>query len=318
MTDRLRFSTTGQRRRMEISRVDVFVFVEGMHDRPFYDRLCNEHLDSLSCQYSVHTGAELNADGRTGGGKQRLLSYFEYLRESDGLYNTRFGKKKIAFFFLDKDVDDIAGEVRQSPHITYTEPYEVENYLFLHGNIIEACASAAALDVGSVRAEIGKPAHWRSKVFREWKEWVILCLFSHLNNLDVGCRFGRQSQVHHYSDGHLNQDRHTEFCNRLMAASTCSTDIFLEQYKKAQQIVHDCHIEKRSDTIFPGSWYFGFLARAAYRAAEGRPYNNRGFEYSARSVLLGSLDFQASWAANLVFPLRQLVEAVLASDENTT
>ena len=85
------------------------------------------------------------------GGKSSLLKFFKYLKRVSSLLDDFKGEKTAGFFYLDKDIDDILKACNNSEHIVYTEHYSFENYLFQHGDLVEATAAAASLDLASVR-----------------------------------------------------------------------------------------------------------------------------------------------------------------------
>src|SRR4051812_4442004 len=130
------------KRYMQMSSTTVFVFVEGFdHDPYFYGRVCDPVLNTLELKYEIVAGWRLQDYG----GKQVLLNFFQYLSTTNCLLSTFNGKRVLCLFFVDKDLDDILNEKIPSQHVVYTRYYSVENYLFVHGDLIDASASASSL-----------------------------------------------------------------------------------------------------------------------------------------------------------------------------
>ena len=138
---RLAYSPSAYRRSMQISRVPLFIFVEGYKDRYVYDQIVQSECQQSGVSYKVVTAEEI---GISGGGKEALLKFFDYLAAESSLICNFNGKTTISIFFLDKDVDDVLNSMRSSEHIVYTETYEIENYFFIHGALSEVAAASAS------------------------------------------------------------------------------------------------------------------------------------------------------------------------------
>ena len=94
----------------------------------FYAGIC-ESIADLQLRYEIFIARQL--PGSTGG-KQALLNFFAFLRRSKALVSS-LGGQRACIFFLDKDVDDLQRKKKRSQHTVYTEHYDVQNYIFIHG-----------------------------------------------------------------------------------------------------------------------------------------------------------------------------------------
>src|SRR5579859_6899784 len=119
-------------RALQISRVALNVFVEGDLDSYFYGQICQQELPG-SFAYHIIRSDQLAALGQ---GKTHLLKLFESMRRRGLLVLEFKGNKSAALFFVDKDVDNLRRKIKRSVHLTYTEYYEVENYVYKHGKLI--------------------------------------------------------------------------------------------------------------------------------------------------------------------------------------
>jgi len=102
--NRLRHSYEGYLRSMQISSTELFIFVEGKQSDPyFYARIC-ETVPGLGSRYEVCQAEQLPGDT---GGKQSLLSFYDFLRKQKMLVSSLGGQRTASMFFMDKDLDDL-------------------------------------------------------------------------------------------------------------------------------------------------------------------------------------------------------------------
>jgi len=147
---RLTYSTPEEYLRdMQLSSVPIIVFVEGKNfDKYFYGAICKLVFTE---KYEIRLAEEIpliNNQGVTkfAGGKQPLISWFEYLKRKSALIANFMDKKQVVVFFRDKDVDDLLGKLIISPHFIYTKYYNIENHIFVEGDLNKAAAVIASHD----------------------------------------------------------------------------------------------------------------------------------------------------------------------------
>ncbi len=285
-----------------MTRVNIIVFVEGWADRFFYDRLVNAVCGSHTLTYQIRTAKEL---GRSGDGKPALVSLFRLLRRRRALYASR-GKGASAFFFLDKDIDDLLGNMITSRHVAYTEHYHVENYYFIAGDLVLASAAAASLEADTVREVLGDPRAWRSSVAAAWKEWVQLCLHAALHCLSCGCHFRTHSKVHKGCFGGIDGTRYVAALSALERASGLSADQFRERHTEICALVDRLYAEGRHDSVFSGRWYGHFLQATIVAKTKDRRSKARELSRRITDSLLPTIGFDDAWSENLRRPLARL------------
>jgi hypothetical protein len=198
---RLHHSSKGFWKLLQISTFQLFAFVEGPSDSPFYDGICSQVCKSRGIPFQVRTAVEL--PGATGG-KPGLLAYFQELRRRNRLLTSFKGKKMAIVFFLDKDVEDISRRKKRSPFLIYTRWYDVENHIIENCNIIRAAKIAAGLDQQTLEPFLNDSMAWRRSASARWKDWVKLCLFARLQGLNCDCSFGSHSRVNRPSHGSVD------------------------------------------------------------------------------------------------------------------
>lgn len=303
---RLLHSFAGYLRYMQMSRCTLFVFVESPDiDRYFYSMLVDPVCRRQEITYQIVAAEELS-DGD--GGKQILLGFFEYLKRRSSLVDRFWSKTTLSVFFLDKDVDDYRRAKRRSAHVIYTETYEVENYLFMFGDLCQAVGASGSLDVASVHTGIGSYSQWRKHAATNWKDWVKLCLFLTARNVESSCNYGRyMSPINQGCYGALLTDQYTHKLAAIQSQSGMPLDQFKRSFKRLSRRVERLYQTDRYDTIFKGKWYTPFMLEDMNRIAGSRRYNRTGIRERLLGCLVSSLDFGNAWAEVFREPLRQLI-----------
>lgn len=302
---RLTYSFWAYRRRMQISRVPLFVFVEGYKDRYVYDQIAQCECQRSEVSFKVVTAEEI---GIGGGGKQVLLNFFDYLAAESSLICNFKGKTTISVFFLDKDVDDILNIRRSSEHIVYTETYEIENYFFIRGALSEVAAASASLEVQSIRAALGDYEAWRRLAATKWKKWVRLCLFSKTSGIESMSNYRLSSSP--INAGVCGPVKLTEYDRHfldLQHKSRLPPDEFKRSFTRLCRKVDRIYSAGQHDLIFKGRWYGCFLVEDIKRVASRRRCNSVRLEKRLLSSLALTLNYCDPWAEHFRVPIRRLI-----------
>jgi hypothetical protein len=301
---RLRHSASGFVRYMQMSRVQLFAFVEGFTDRPFYDRICALECVESACPYEVCTATELSSNA---GGKTAVLKFHDYLRRKRLLRTDFKGKIFTTIFFVDKDVDDLRRSCRRSNHINYTAHYHLENYWFLNGDLHSSFAVAGGFSVSQVRYAIGHATTWRTLVAERWRQWVELCVFTAMYPCPCDIRYANLSKINESVFGEVDANAAAAAYARVRDASGMEDITFERRWRKASKAVEKLYSKGCHDAVFKGKWYGQFLMAEAERLAAGSRYNRNGFLDRLIGALMSSLDFSADWAASLRERVRGLI-----------
>lgn len=309
---KLTYSRNGFLRKMQLSRCNLFVFVEGIEDRYFYSEIVDREIGGKNIYYDIISGDEIcDSDG---GGKQSLLSFFCFLQRKKVLVDDKFGKRTVSLFFIDKDVDDFRRRMRRSSHMVYTRGYERENCVYCNGDLIGAAAAAGGLEIAAMRAKIGDPATWRRSVAEKWKEWVVLCLYAHTklvcdDRQRFYCRPG--SQVNINEVGSVDQILFDGKIDELRGRSGKEKDEFDRELSRVRCQVNEIYHKGDHDRVFKGKWYCRFVEGEARSVAGTRRYNKKAFFSRFYSVLEGSLNFEAKWAEHYRGGVRRVLAGLL-------
>jgi Protein of unknown function (DUF4435) len=304
-------------RKMQVSSNQIFVFVEGKTNDPyFYGEICRSVCESQGLRYRIKQAKQL--PGETGG-KKSLLDFLDYLNNHAALFSDFQNKKTIAIFFLDKDVDDCLGEQRHSDHLIYTKYYDVENHIFREGDLGKASAVAASMDRQVLVAGLGNYEAWRRNVAERWKDWVKLCLFARVKNIDCKCNYGSTSRINNvtidnklislYGPRDLNAYR--ECLTLLETKSGLATVEFQNDYQQISDSVDEIYATGEYDRVFKGKWYAGLLEATIKTLAGNIPFNSKGLQDRLLTNITSTLDFDKAWAEHFKVPLRSLIEKML-------
>jgi hypothetical protein len=301
---RLYHSQLGFIRQMQASRYRLWMFVEGMSDRYFYDSLCRARPTQAAIPYWVALAHEI--PGYRGNGKAAILGLYRWLRQTQRLVTVLGNRKTAVLCCLDKDIDEILRCRARSPHVVYTELFCVENYLFRHGDLCKAAQVAAQLDHASVQALVGNDQlQWSQRAADSWKEWVTFCVFVQQNGIGVR-NFGIASQFQNGPYRAVVPTMRAVVMSACQVASGMNANAFAVAYANTEARVNKLYAKGQHDRVFNGKWYASFLAADAGRAAAGRQHQQRDLPERLTSTLAMSLDFSAGWAAHFL----QAIDAV--------
>lgn len=303
---RLRYKRAAYVGLLQMSRHDVFVFVEGWSDRYFYDKLSRLTFTGLPISHQVRTSEELDT---TKPGKDGLVEWFLFARRRKLLFH-EFQRKKMAFvFFLDKDIDDLFRTLKQSKHLYYTEYYCLENHVYKHSDLVNVMAAVAALDEASITKVVGVQHDWLMRAASEWKEWVAFCVLTRRLGVNTQSNFGQhQSQINNGAYGGITTGAITTIKAQLIAASGMTLAELNIALQKTTRLVDRFYSAGSQDRIFKGKWYGKFLVEDARAAAAGRAYDSNDLEHRFLSAATMSLDFSLSWAARFKEPLEEIAK----------
>jgi hypothetical protein len=289
---RLRHSQKGFVRLMQMSRNQVFIFVEGWSDRYLYDRLARSECSPRRIEYEVRIGNELPS---ATGGKEAVLRFFAYLRRNHYLFDDFLGKRTVVVFFVDKDIDDILRQTKRSAHLVYTEHYDFENYLFLYGDLIAAGAAAAGLDEGSVADGLKPHREWLRAVATAWKEWLTLCVIARRYRAACSVSYRRPSPVNASPYSAVNATALRNYEAELQSACGLSSSTFVSLTQRTRRRILSAVNQGKADRLFKGKWYKYFLAADLRRIASGRQINSNGLEDRIVDVLKATIDLSGPW-----------------------
>ncbi len=290
---------------MQMSTPGLYIFVEGFKDRYIYSEIVSAECEHRPVPYEVVAADELSGGG---GGKTVLVEFFNYLARNDSLVDNFKGKKTSSAFFMDKDVDDVLGTIIRSAHVVYTRDYEIENCLFVHGDLPRAAAAAACLDVVSVRDGFRDYHAWRKNAAEGWKDWTKLCLFARILDVGEGPYYGRNvSAINNTVCGPVEANKFLEHRDHLLARSGKQARQAKVLFDKTCAMVERIYARGQHDKVFRGKWYTCFAVDQVVRLAAGKRIQRNGIEERIKSCLAETIDFGSVWASDFRKCLHRLI-----------
>ncbi|MFC2032055.1 hypothetical protein ACFLUS_01600 [Chloroflexota bacterium] len=218
------------------------------------------------------------------------------------------GKKTIAIFYLDKDVDDMLRITYNSSHLVYTKYYDVYNHMFAEGNIGEGLAAAASLDPRFVQSRVGDCQILRSQLANLWKDWVKLCLFAVKKKINSFSNYGFTSKVNKPHCGSLDDVAYANHINEMKANLGLTDKQFNRAFSRISKLVDEIYSSGFHDQIFKGKWY-GYLFTEYIRTLNNNADCN-GLDNRLPSCIAAIIDFDQPWSEYFKQPLRQLISNV--------
>lgn len=303
-------SFSGFVRSMQISDTILYAFSEGkIHDRYFYGKICESACKPIAINYTVCCAQELPGDN---GGKQQLINFYKYLQKKKlFLFNFK-GKKTAVIFFLDKDIDDFSKRRLHSDHVIYTKYHDIENHLFVDGNVIEAVAATSSLDPVFIAKQIGNYNDWRQRVASYWKDWVKICFFTKKRNIGCECTYSSQSRINNpLYDNIIDAAAYSTHLTRIEQLSGLSKVQFKRAFQRLSRQVDNIYNQNSYDLVFKGKWYSPFMENEIKKIVGKRPVNIRSFQSRLETALLISLDFYKHWAYHFTKPLSNLTNQLI-------
>lgn len=289
MEDRLKHKYDGQLRAMQMSKCDNYFIVEGNNiDRFFYSSLCKKSLPGI--KYKFINGHQLTGDA---GGKEVLLSFYDFLKAKKSLPIDYKGKNANVVFFLDKDIDDLRRRKRKSKYVIYTEYYDVENYIYKYGNIVIGASSAASVDV-SLLDSCSDSEGWCKVNIEHWKLWIVLCLC--FLELGIRCevKYSNLSFVQSNS-GNFDKKKYDDIVNDISGRCRYDKKKLELELEKVHKRVNRYFKENKHHLLFKGKWFSEILSCEIDRLMSGVPYSKQGLSKKLPNNIASTLDFDAGW-----------------------
>lgn len=256
---RLVFSERAYVRKLQVSRCQVFAFVEGGLDRPYCDRFLSLQSQG-KWSYQVVAARELPGDT---GGKRRVVNFYRALKRRRLLSFDAFGKQCVCTIFLDKDVDDLSRRVLRSAHVFYTKTYDLEGDLFTYGDLARAVADACGLTTQQAVGFLGNQQQWLKQQASKWLDWTTLCVLSHRHGVNTGSTFERTSAINPGLIGLTDSTILAAHKNALAQAIGLPPAAFVRTYSRLRKTVEADIASGRPLRLFKGKWLLPIVEKQA-------------------------------------------------------
>ncbi len=301
--NRLHHSFSGHLRLMQMSTTQLFIFVEGKQCDPyFFASICSATLDDR-LKYEIAIARQLPGDT---GGKQALISFFEFLRMRKSLFSDLGGQKTTCLFFLDKDIDDLQRRKLRSRHVVYTQHYDVQNYIFKHGNLVTGTSAAASIDPRRIDRQLTDASEWCRKAASLWRDWIALCLRMLEDGIPCEANYRVLSPIQTRYCGPTDINLHLEITRRLARRNRIPVSDLRRRIELSRRKVSRYFAKEEHHRIFKGKWFAIILADDVDRIMAGDPYDNNGLPGRLPSAIAATLDFTEAWTEYFKQPLREI------------
>jgi len=287
-----------------MSAARVFIFVEGRNtDVFFYGEVSRPVCEAVGLECEIVRADRVSSTG----GKQGLLALYRHFEATDSLTERSKGTESWCLFYLDKDVDDILGELVLSPHIIYSPCYTVENALFMFGDLIRAMAAASSLDTARLARRIPDKTAWARGKATAWREFVALCLFSEKQGIHTDCTYNCNSSPLHEGGQGTVADRLQARKIELEQRSGLTAEQIDRKFRASLRLIDRIYRKNQHDSVFNGKWYIPLLMREIEAVADGEQYNAHALSNGLTAALRATLDFNGIWTEHFRVPLRELI-----------
>lgn len=295
---RPRRSPAGFRRRVQISRYSLHIVVEGQNFDSAYYGLIAEGSSSASTLGYVIT--RIDTIG-LGGGKASVLKLFGSMKRSGHLIQRVSSGTRVVVFMLDRDAERVLGGSKRSPHVYYTNGYDVESDIISHGSDFKALSWAASLAPIDSREIARRLSGWRSHAAELWRDWLFLCCVSH--KLGVACEatFKSKSKINLAIFGSVQTGEYERIRRQILTRSGLSAIEFEIVEQTIQRRLEKLYSRGDGELLVKGKWYPAYLKyRLASEKTSSGPVNARDLEKVAVTSYLASLDVSDVWATRYI------------------
>lgn len=309
---RLQHTTDGFIRSLQISRHSLFGIVEGKDtDSFFYGTLLGQVSKKVNLTYQIKRARELPAQA---GGKPALVSFYKYLRAQKKLVMTTRGKPTIVIFFLDKDVDDLLHNKIRSSHVIYTKYYDVQNYLFVHGDIVKALSAAGSVDEQELKEAALLQGNWCLWAAQRWKEWIVLCLLCQLHQVRIA-NYSVVSRINRPLNGNADANLKAAAIEDIRQQLGWTTSKMQHELSRIEKTVNKLFRKGLHDVVFKGKWYAIILEHDFRDAFNGQDLAFSGVADRIKVTLPMTMNFTKTWASDFTRPIEKIVLKAMSNSQ---
>lgn len=301
MNNRLTHDPESMLRACQISKADIVCFVEGTeNDIYFYSQISQPIFNNYNLESEFKTANELSLSGKTGG-KELLIKFLKFLQTRKKLSGDFKGKIKTFVFFADKDVDDHKKKLIRSKHIIYTNNYDIQNDIVIHGNIVNSIAACISETVEKVAKSLGNQDTWLTNCIITWKEWVKICLFLSIHDISLA-GYSVSSKINSKEYATIDNQLLDKYKESIRNKIQFDKHTFDELYSQVDSKVETLYASGHANQIFKGKWYLHW----AVNHIKTKHSINLGYKDLAR-ILVSNLDWEKKWTSAYRMKLTRVV-----------
>lgn len=192
-------------------------------------------------------------------------------------------------------MDDLQRKKKKSQHTVYTEHYDVQNYIFIHGNLLIGAASAASVDPTRLRSQLNDAPGWCRRVATLWREWILLCLRVLEDDISCEANFRVVSRIQTRLFGPTNAVLYATVTSDLAKKCGVSVAVFRQKLAATSRKVGRYFSKDQHHRIFKGKWFAAILADEIDQIMAGQPYDSNGLVNRLPCSIAATLNFKEPW-----------------------
>ena len=259
MTRRLQYTRDAFLRRVAMSYdASVFVLVEGkVFDPYFAEQLCATSAKLRKAGYEIRLISQVKTDsGLSAGGKDAVISFFDYCKRNDRLRQRNAGGDRVVAFMVDRDCQHITGGMRRSPHVIYTLYADVEAHIFFDADELEALSLAASLDSATGMDLFQALGDWRRTVADTWRPWIELCCIADATRSRCWVGFGSPKSLIHDGKrcGVINSKALAEASKAVRDSSPLAGAVFDSRKDLVLSRIASTYRTRKQASLLKGKW----------------------------------------------------------------
>ena len=291
----------------------LFVVVEGRtFDTPFYERIVRSSDILCSSGYQFWLVEQITRStpaggNRVAGGKEAMLALYDLYRKSKQLQITNSAGKRSIVFCVDRDVDDISGSLRRSPHIIYTPLADAEACAYIYGDMTKAVSLAVSVDEKTAEQFVNAHRDWANRLANAWRDWIELCCLAaaHCAYCHVGTT--KQSTVNKDVYGETLRREVVKAKRVILAKSQLAETRRAQVEEKIRTRLRRVYSAGKQHRLVGKHWIADYLQHLLTEYFGGSPVALKRFKANAPIAFLTFLDLNGRWAAAYRRKLEALV-----------
>ncbi|MFG1916165.1 hypothetical protein [Micromonospora sp. NPDC048898] len=251
---RLRHSAGAFARSSQMRRARLQIYTEGKFpDVYVYEKIARSVCRS-SWDYVLITPQELPPE-YAGDGKSALRKWYESMRRRALLRINFKGRHAVSVFIFDKDIDDVRRTKCRSPHVIYTECYDIEGHVFSGGNLVDSVSALLDVSSAKVASAIPDQAAWLNSVTERWREWVRISVAAAILRAHKYSGYRVPSRVHTNHSGLADQALLAQEMDLLRKALPPPDSAHDDLLKRVERLVDRRYRSGIAFTLFKGKWF---------------------------------------------------------------
>lgn len=304
--NKLTRSSTAFAQRVLMGRARLWLIVEGRdHDRSFYDRLLETHPQLGPMDYEIRLAEEINVSGVVAGGKRHVTAILASLALHDVLVQEASSGKRSVLFVLDRDYDDLTGQLAVSRHLLYTRTTDVEAEIVINGDPVRAAATAFSLPRSVVDSLLpARGFDLAQNLANHWRDWIELGVSAACCAIG-GARYSQVSKIHAGIFGALDSAALQKA--QQQTVPTAGPD--LTRHQEAMLQIDDLYAAGLGALLVKGKWLPTYIHHLVTSGLPASTPVSSVPHATITKIYLETVDFGDSWATYY----RSAVDVVLAA-----